>query len=70
MVDMISFYQESIRSIDEDIEKLTSALAIIDDVRLKLTNNDNLEHMIKLLGGEIAWLQSKRKEAQEHLSSY
>jgi len=70
MVDVTPTYQSAVKSINEDIEKLTAALSLVSEVRIKAANanNEALAQTIRLIGGEIAWLQSKRTEANKYLS--
>lgn len=69
MVDMTSTYIAMVASIDEDIERLTVVLATVTDIRVNKRRDDdsNLEGAIRGIGGEIAWLQSKRSEANKYL---
>lgn len=67
MVDMTSANRTAIESIDYDIERLTAASALVSEYILKTQRGDDCEQAIQLLGGEVAWFQHKRSEAQEYL---
>ncbi len=59
----------AVASIHEDISNLNGALSIIGIVHLKLPYNENLEEVIRILGGEIAVLKYKRDEAAKYFTN-
>lgn len=61
----VARWESMIRRIDADVEKLQSALGILNHVWVGNPDPDNaIIQSIKLIGGEIALLQRKRIEAE------
>ena len=59
---------EAIASIDADIAALNEVLATLTHMHLERASSPSLEQAIGGIGGEIAWLHYKRKEAEKYLS--